>query len=181
LNRRCALLFVLLVPWSGCSGDDPSQEAPRVPVGGTIRLDGKPLSGAVVVFLPTDERGKPAQSDTDENGAYSLSVLGFPGGTTPGKYRVGVSYLLSPKGRAIGLSGRGSLPPNPEAARAKELVPPRYSDLGRSELYAVVTPPGGTFDFDLQGPLLPPPPPEPDAAPPSATQESPPPNPSPSH
>lgn len=158
LNRCRVLSVILLVTWSGCSHseeDDRSDGPPRVPVIGTVRLDGQPLSGAVVVFLPVDELGKVAQSDTDEDGKYALRFAGFPGGTTPGKYRVGISYLISRKGEPIGVSGRGSLPPNPEVAHAKELVAPRYSDLGRTELTAVVSPEGGTFDFDLKGPLLP--------------------------
>lgn len=118
-------------------------------------MDGQPLSGAVVVFLPVDEAGKVAQADTDEEGKYALRFGGIPGGTTPGKYRVGVSYLVARSGEPIGVSGRGAIPPNPEVAYAKELLTPKYSDLGRTELSAVVTPPGGSFDFDLKGPLLP--------------------------
>ncbi len=96
-----------------------------------------------------------AQADTDEEGKYALRFGGIPGGATPGKYRVGVSYLVARSGEPIGVSGRGTIPPNPEVAYAKELLTPKYSDLGRTELSAVVGPLQGKLRLRLEGALLP--------------------------
>jgi hypothetical protein len=151
LFLRYASALILGSPMIGCNLH-PATPA-RVPVGGNVCVFGKPLAGAVVVFLPVDDQGKLAQADTDANGDYSLSVLGFPGGTSPGEYRVAISYFLTPKGVPIGMSDRGAIPPNPDAAKAKELIPARYSDLGRTEFSALVTYEGGKFDFDLKEPI----------------------------
>jgi hypothetical protein len=120
-----------------------------------VRLDGKPLAGAVVVFLPIDDRGTLTQGETDENGRYELFYASFPGGTAPGDYKVAISYLATPDGTPQGLGPRSALAPPPGFHEARELLPKKYSDLGQTELKRTVGETGGTFDFDLEGPLLP--------------------------
>lgn len=173
MNHPRIRLVLLLALGAGCSPSSeevPPASRPRVPARGTVRLDGKPLVGAVVVFLPIDQEGTLTQGETGEDGSYELLYTLFPGGTAPGRYKVGISYLVTPSGKTIGLGPRTSFGPGPEMRSAKERLPDKYSNLGKTELTAVVPPQGGTFDFDLDGPLLPPADPVPsagDTAPPA--------------
>ena len=59
------------------------------PVTGTVKLDGKALSDAVVSFVPIGE-GSAGAATTDSEGRFSItSVLGA--GLAPGKYKVSVT------------------------------------------------------------------------------------------
>ena len=129
-----------------------------MPVDGVVRLDGKPLPGAVVAFLPSEDgKGTLTQGETGEDGTYELLYMAQPGGTAPGRYKVIVSYVVAPDGTPQGLGPRSSMTPPESFHKAKELLPAKYSDPTRSELRAVVPDGGGTFDHDLKGPLAPPP------------------------
>lgn len=157
--NRLILLACLATPlWAGCQQVDQELEPPkppnRVPTTGLITLDGKPLAGAVVTFLPTDQEGLLTVADTDDEGRYDLTYYSVPGGTSPGAYRVGVSFMRSASGKIVTLGIRSSLAPTPESITAKELLPNKYSNLGQSILSATVPAKGGTFDFELEGPLL---------------------------
>ncbi|WP_406694025.1 carboxypeptidase-like regulatory domain-containing protein [Singulisphaera sp. Ch08] len=163
---RISALLVLVVV-AGCSNTevDRSERPVLEPVSGVVTLDGKPLAGAVVTFLNLDEQGTLTVGETDSEGAYRLSYLGAAG-TATGPYRVAVSYLMGTEGQVIGLAQRSTIAPTAEVNTAKELLPPRYSDLGRTTLRATVPRGGSTFVFALEGPLLDPPAPtEADAAP----------------
>lgn len=153
---RCLLLLIVAIV-VGCSSDVQNPARPVLePVSGVVTLDGKPLAGAVVTFLNLDERGTLTVGETDAEGTYRLSYLGTPG-TAAGPYRVAVSYLMGTEGQVIGLARRSTTSPTEELNSAKELLPPQFSDLGRSTLKVTVPPGGGTFPFDLKGPLLDPP------------------------
>jgi hypothetical protein len=136
--------------------DDSSGPPPLIPIQGKVTVDGVPLPTATVTFLPTGGQRTVTVGETDEEGIYTLRYLGSPG-TAPGPYRVAISHKVTPAGLALGLAIQSSLAPRAEADGAKELLAAKYSDLGISELRAEVTPEGGTFDFDLEGPLLDPP------------------------
>jgi hypothetical protein len=154
--RPLLLLFPFLL-LAGCGPTAGEPEPPVLrPVSGVVTLDGKPLEKAVVTFLNADERGTPSLGETDATGAFRLKYAGAEG-TAAGPYRVAVSYLMGTKGQLFGIAERSTMSPTRELNTAKELLPPRYSDLGRTTLKADVLEAGGTFAFDLQGPLLDPP------------------------
>lgn len=139
----------------------------RFPVSGVVKVDGKPLPGAVVVFLPVDStKGTLVQSDTDEQGKYNLKYAGTFDGAASGKYKVQVSYMIGPSGKTQGLSARSALAPSQDLINAKELLSADYSDLGKTVLEVDVPDGGLTKDFDLKGPLATPPPPAPAGSPP---------------
>jgi hypothetical protein len=175
LDRRRALLVVLLVlaaafAYQFATRPEPDDGLPkpeaRVPAGGAVRVDGRPLVGARVIFLPMDEGGMLTQGETGEGGVYDLMHNGFPGGTAPGRYKVSISYVVTPSGEPVGLAGLGSTMEIPKDMRVfKDRLPDRYSNIDKSELTAVVPLSGGTFDFNLEGPLLPPPEPLAEPAP----------------
>lgn len=163
LTRRQSLWTVVLAVISGCSGSDVDEAADGpdfsnlVPVSGVITLNGAPLPGAVVTFLPA--QWSPGVGETNEKGEYSVSSSGRPG-LSPGEYKVAISLLLSAEGEPQGLGPRSSLAQPPGMLTAKEMLPREYADLGTSKQTATITAKGGTdFDFDVKAPdlVIPPP------------------------
>ena len=118
-----------------------------VPVSGIINLDGKPLSQAVVTFMPG--RGATYMGETDEDGHYAIASFDREG-APPGDYKVAVSYLVSAEGEPQGLARRSSLTTTPGMLTAKEQLAREYADLGRTRLSARVGPRGGTFNFEVK-------------------------------
>jgi hypothetical protein len=70
---------------SGCGGGGPK----LVAVTGTVTLNGKPLEGAEVVFLPdvSNPNGLPGNDVTGPAGNYKVMTQGRSG-LVPGKYKV---------------------------------------------------------------------------------------------
>ena len=126
---------------SGSSGDDG-----LLPVGGTIKLDGVPTANVSVVFIPQgDTKGHGGSGTTDESGQYQIMTPQGKKGLLPGDYKVAVSRRLNPDGS----------PPNPNEkpieSKARETLPPKYSDKEKTELSAKLTSDySQTFDFDLK-------------------------------
>jgi hypothetical protein len=149
--------FLLATLLAGCGPEHAISDPPVLePVEGVVTLNGEPLVGAVVTFLNLDERGTLTVGETDSEGFFKLQYLGAKG-TAAGPYRVAVSYLMSTAGDVIGLARRSTNSPTAELNTAKELLPPRYSELGRTTLKADVPIGGGSFRFELEGALLDPP------------------------
>jgi hypothetical protein len=141
--------FVLLA--GRAEADGPPERPVLRPVKGTIRLDGKPLAGAVVAFIPTGEGGPPSSPKSATTGPTSppTSARRGCGGPLPGRRQLQGHRRRQDRRRrnAVG----------PEVASSRELLPEKYSDMGRSVLKADVEESRGTFDYDLQGLLLAPP------------------------
>lgn len=155
IQRPLTSSIIILAAVAGCTGtgsDEPA-EGPDysnlVPAKGVITLNGEPLSGAVVTFLP--EQWAPGVGETDEKGEYDLSTSDRPG-IPPGDYKVAISLLLSAEGEPQGIGPRSSLAQPPGMLSAKEYLPREYADLGSSKLTAHVDKAGGTFDFDVKAP-----------------------------
>ncbi len=95
--------IALLGSLSGCGGSK------LVPVEGVVNLDGKPLEGATVVFLPDGVPGRPAQGLTAGNGRFRLSTASEPG-AAPGDYKVLVT-------KTVGILPPGAEPTSPDDER----------------------------------------------------------------
>jgi Carboxypeptidase regulatory-like domain len=127
----CLLPFAL----TGCGGP--------VDVQGKVTLNGKPLAGAMVVFIP-EGGGPEAGAFTDAEGNFRLNGRKTEG-TLPGEYRVIVSKKEWPP---------GVTPPDPtkmtfDSVKAKrETVPANYTVQDRTPL-RVTVPRGGTTDVHL--------------------------------
>ncbi len=144
---RCRAVWLLaLVAMAGCGGSDPNLP-PRVPVEGTVTMAGQPLSHALVTFYPVGQtRGRGGSGHTDEDGHYEAESAGHLGkGLPAGEYRVFVSKLVMPDGSPY-VAEEGVSPMDSDA---RELVPPRYTDMDRSPLRATVPPDGGIVNLDL--------------------------------
>ena len=126
-------------------------KGPRtVPVVGTVTLDGKPVEGAAVTFVPTAE-GQPAMSITDAQGKFTLST-GTAAGAVPGTYAVTVVKMkedaeASEEGdpESEGLMGEENI----EVDSDLYVVPQKYSDPETSGLTVEVKPGMEPVNLDL--------------------------------
>jgi hypothetical protein len=136
--RYSSLAFGLLALASGCGPG-------YVPVSGHVKLDGKPLAGALVMFHPDNDTVNPgpgSQGKTDAAGAYSLQLMtSNVTGAVVGKHHVSITAREGPVGESSA---------NP--APTKERVPAIYNT--KSTLTFDV-PSGGTTsaDFELNTPV----------------------------
>jgi hypothetical protein len=84
MRTICVTLFVLAL--AGCG-------AKTSPVEGVVTLDGKPLAGAAIQFVPQGQ-GRDATATTDTNGAFAMSTFQPRDGVLPGSYKVVISPPL---------------------------------------------------------------------------------------
>jgi hypothetical protein len=106
-----------------------------VSVKGVVTLDGEPLAGATVLFLPEDNQGRPAQGLTAKDGTFHLAT-GSENGAAPGTYKVLVTKtegVLPPGATPAPPSEGPGLEPSEKGPRhtgkaLKSLVPPQYSN-----------------------------------------------------
>lgn len=78
--------LVLGVVGLGCGGPKP------VKVSGVITLNGEPVEGANVQFVPMDDSKRPATGFTDKTGKFELTSFENKDGALPGEYKVVVIY-----------------------------------------------------------------------------------------
>lgn len=147
------LMCIMLA--GGCGGGAPPLPSGIVAVTGTVTLDGEPVSGAIVTFVPVQISGGggagvgAASGMTDSTGKYSL--IGYEGranGTMPGSYRVKISRLTRADGSIV-IPGPDDSPMQLLVSGAKEQLPEKYSSDIRTTLVATVDPKGSPVDFKL--------------------------------
>lgn len=94
----------MLLRYAGFAGRLRRFRSRRVPIEGTITLDGRPLPHKSLLFIP--EPGTPgngASAHTDQDGRYSPTAIVFGGtrnypGIRPGRYHVTVKEAVTPVG-----------------------------------------------------------------------------------
>jgi hypothetical protein len=130
--RAAALVLVL----AGCG--NPSSSLAEV--SGTVKIDGKPLSGAVVTFYPIVPPGEPRQvfsrATTDAAGKYTLTSEDGKPGAVVGKHKVVVSWPVR-SGHEVAKN------PPPFA------IPLRYTVVAETPLEKQVVAGPNTIDVDL--------------------------------
>lgn len=130
---RGFVLVPLLIAFVGCS----STESPELlDVGGTVTLDGKPVDGALVEFVP--DFGRPSHGVTDASGDYALAYTQSKTGALVGRHTVKITT-----GREL-ITFEGKV----AQAAVKEIIPKRYNV--ESELTAEVTRDNREIHFELQ-------------------------------
>lgn len=147
-----SLLRILLpgiaVLVTGCGKPEPPA---RVPVSGTVTIDGQPVPTAVVTFYPLFEGfgGEViAEGTTDSSGRYTLTCpLGE--GACLGKHKVTVADAPTPDdAREQSVDSQRRM-----QAFLKSLtnrpIGPKFSTLATSPLELEVTASGGTYDLKL--------------------------------
>jgi len=127
----------------------PPPELPDlVPCTGTVTLDGQPLDGAAVMFMPAGNSGYGAVGGTDAQGKYSANTATgqvVHNGVVPGEYKVVISRLVKADGTPIKIDPK--TPPAMQGGR--QSLPGKYASPVQTTLRATVTA-GKTYDFDLK-------------------------------
>jgi hypothetical protein len=150
-----SVLVTVGIVLTGCSN---SSRPATYPVTGTVTMQGKPLAGAVITFVPTGTDGEAASAVTDSDGKYALTTRQAGDGARPGEYRVKVSKqelaAVDPSKMVKNLSieeeqkiyVESKKPPPP----AKSLVPSKYQDESTSGLSHTVPQGSSTFDIEIK-------------------------------
>lgn len=157
ITRRCSLAGVFIsaamLLAAGCGG-----EGKTIKVAGVVTLDGKPLSGATVTFIPVGE-GRAASGMTDADGNFRLTTFRTEDGALAGEYKVTVAVTEADKRfegkedseamqkaekmammKKMSSKGTQANPPSPVSPVSP--VPALYGDVNRTPLKEVVPPPG---------------------------------------
>lgn len=141
-----ACVVGLSILLTGCN-----QGPHTVPVHGTVKVNGEPLSEGVVMFYPTS--GRPATGQIAEDGSYTLTTLEQGDGAMPGKYAVTIEAVEvtesapAPKSleEEIAAGAAGAQP----QAKIKWLAPEEYADRTTTPLSATVVDGDNAIDFDI--------------------------------
>lgn len=152
-QMRCAGFFrfggtVLLAVLLGGCGRSGEQPPNLVSVTGKVTLNGEPLAGASISFVPRDQtKGTGGFGATLPDGSYEILHRSSKKGIEPGAYTVLFSKFAMPDGspipagqNATDVGATESLPAeltNPPAERAVHVVTVRDGE-------------PNSFDFDLQ-------------------------------
>lgn len=141
-----AIALALLLPQLGCSdGEDP-----RMPVSGTVTLDGEPLADAKVTLMPKDSR-RVANAITDKTGRFESATTFTAGdGALIGDHFVAITPKNPPPMPGDEISSPGS--PGP-GKRAKYVapIPAKYGNPKGSGLeVSVARGADNDFSFDLK-------------------------------
>lgn len=83
-----ATVAVLAFGFSGCGG--PGGRAPIAQTTGVVTLDGEPIEGARVSFMPVEEEiaGLFSHAMTDKDGKFTMSTYGLNDGALVGRHKV---------------------------------------------------------------------------------------------
>jgi hypothetical protein len=120
---------LIALAMGGCGGRANN----LLPVEGIVKLDGKPLAGASVIFVPDGTVGQTAFGTARQDGSFRLATSNRDG-VSPGEYRVIVGVVQTPD------AASGDLIRQEMAARQKAgsptppLVPAVYGDFAKSPL-----------------------------------------------
>jgi hypothetical protein len=157
MPRPWALLGLFLCPvllaTAGCGNQNLSK------VEGVVTLDGVPLSGATVSFMPVGQ-GRPASGLTDGDGYFQLTTFRTDDGALAGDYRVIVVVdeaekrdLTTDQGKAearVGtMSPQGKKKQAEKKSKKPSQVPEIYRDIKKTPLKEVV-PTNGKIELALR-------------------------------
>jgi len=122
------------------------------PVSGVVTVEGTPVEGAQVLFMPMGKR--PASAQTDADGRYHLSTFEENDGAMLAEHAVTIMYqrpiYVSPMGPLAGKPQDLAPLPKPPPADWKSPIPKKYSNPAAPLLSATVQEGDNVFDFDLE-------------------------------
>ena len=134
----CTLIAGLHVLVSAGCGQSPYSGPTRYPLTGIVTLDGEPVDGGSISFIPEDANLKVA-GGVISGGAYSVPA---EQGANAGTHRVEIHWM-KPTGKKIPDSDLGGM-----MDQVAEAVPEKFSSY-KSDLRAEVSSSATNFDFDL--------------------------------
>ena len=130
---------------AGCAGQTTT------PVEGVVLLDGKPLVGATVQFVP-QEKGRDATGETDKSGQFVMSTFKPRDGVLPGSYKVVISPptgLADPAHYASADEAMAAVSKAPAKKESTPAFPQKYARPDQTPLTQEV-PVKGRLKFELQ-------------------------------
>lgn len=134
------VLSIAIYSLTGCGSSGGEVEAT-----GVVLMDGNPLDGALVRFIPAEgTKGAGGAGNTDSSGKFTISSPQGLKKILPGKYKVVVSKtnVRQPKeGEKMVLID----------SDIKELLPPIYSNQDRTILSYTVESPTKPIEIKLEG------------------------------
>jgi len=142
MSRIWFCLTVLFL--AGCGG------VRTTPVTGVVTLDGKPLGGAAIQFVPQGS-GRDATGQTDANGEFVMSTFEPRDGVVAGTYKVVISQPLgTPDSKQYAtaeeaMAAATKPPPKPSGP----VVPQQYTRVDQTPLTQEV-PAKGRLTFELK-------------------------------
>jgi hypothetical protein len=145
---RGALLALVALSASGCGKG-------TVTVEGAVTLDGQPVPGATVLFMPEGGNGRAASALTDDDGNFRVTTYEEGDGALPGHYRIVVTRTegvpqppaMFQPGDEKKVIGHYRAVKNKE--RKKSTLPPNYGNEATSPLKCRV-PTDGKLVLELQ-------------------------------
>jgi hypothetical protein len=140
MNRWKTLTLLALLSSVGCSGSrDPYS---RVPISGTVKLDGEPLMRGYLIFEP--KGGQPTQSGgMISEGKFDVEESKGP---VPGQYSVAIfSGADDPAGGVVAGTPEGET----AAKKARGERVPRKFNIETTLIREVTADKPNHFDFDL--------------------------------
>jgi hypothetical protein len=150
IPRSSCLAALALVPFLvGCGGARP------VKVTGTLTLNGQPVEGATVQFVPVNEGGRPATGLTKADGGFSLTTIEDQDGALPGEYKVVIRYNPplenSPEAQSTEQGMKAAMQAQAQAKKGKPkyVIPPAYSDATKTPFTQTV-PTSGPVTLDIK-------------------------------
>jgi hypothetical protein len=145
-----SLTALALAPFlAGCGG------GPRpVKVSGTVTLNGQPVEGAMVQFVPVKDDGRPATGITNADGGFSLTTVENLDGAMPGTYKVVITYRppveTGPaQSTEQGMRAAMKVQAQQKKVKPKYVIPPAYSDPARTPV-AQTVPAAGPVKIDIK-------------------------------
>jgi hypothetical protein len=120
-------LIIVLVTVSGCGDGRPM----RVPVSGTVLIDGQPLSRGNIKFVP--ENGRPSAGKIGQDGRFTLTCYDGADGAILGKHRVQVA------------ANRGI-----SESKIEWFAPQKYADFRTSEIEVEISQPIDDLKIELK-------------------------------
>ena len=116
---------LILVAAVGCGDGRPK----RVPVSGQVLVDGKPVKGGSIQFIPEGSRA--SSSDLDEDGRFSLRCFEKDDGAVTGTHRVKVAA------RAM------------EGGKLRWYAPEKYADIDLADITVEIEEPTDSLLIEL--------------------------------
>jgi hypothetical protein len=132
--KKLGVFLLLCVATGGCNRSGLN----LAPVEGVVKLNGAPVEGAGVLFMPSS--GPFATGTTDAEGKFTLTTANEPGAII-GDHRV---IITKTQTTATQIAGE-RLP----RYNTKHLIPTKYGDLSASGLAKTVVDDDNKFEFNL--------------------------------
>jgi hypothetical protein len=139
-----ALLVGLIVP-VGCSA-----RSGKVPVTGSVLVDGAPGSLTVVTFwaeAPNAPAGSGGRVVTNDKGEFAIGAADKDTGLAPGTYKVTFSRFLDKNGKAV--YGGGKKTETEYEVPSKESIPDPYRDRATTPVSVHVARDSNTFKLEV--------------------------------